>query len=156
MGSFYVSLGPPQALTTGAGWRVLELTNQNYYSDTATYSLPMGTNQYHVAFRAIPGFVAPASRTLPLIAGRTAGVLAYYVYTNLSPQTISASVGAGGVFKMTCLGYAGLNYAIQESTNLVNWVPLITNQVPQDGLLRFLTTNPPAKSRAFYRARLVQ
>ena len=59
------------------------------------------------------------------------------------------------MFKITYLGYAGLKYAIQESTNLVNWVPLLTNQVPLDGLLRFLTTNPPAKPRAFYRASLI-
>jgi hypothetical protein len=64
-------------------------------------------------------------------------------------------LGAGGVLQLTYLGYAGKRYAMEESTNLFNWVPLATNPVPQDGLLHFNKTNSPAKGRAFYRARYV-
>ena len=70
-------------------------------------------------------------------------------------MAVSASVGANGAFSVTYQGYAGRSYAIEESTNLLAWAALLTNQIPPDGLLVFTTTNPPAKGRAFYRARLV-
>ena len=157
-GKFYVHLDPPQALAAAAaGWRVLELTNQTYYGNDAIYSLPLSNApaQYTLTFRAIPGYLAPANRALPLIAGQITGVMAYYVYTNLMPRAVSATAGANGVFKITYLGSAGKLYAIQESTNLINWVTLTTNQIPDDGLLHFITTNAPAKILAFYRASLI-
>jgi len=155
-GKFCVYMDPPQALAAGAGWRITEFTNLDYYSDAATYGLPIpsGTN-YHLAFRSIPGFAAPTNRPLVLVTNQTTNIQAYYVYTNLSPLATSVSVGASAVFNLTYLGYAGKRYAIEESTNLFNWVPLVTNQIPQDGLLRFAITNAPTKPRAFYRAHLI-
>jgi hypothetical protein len=157
VGKFCVYMDPPQALVAGAGWRVMELTNQNYYTDAATYGLPIpsGTNQYHLAFRAIPGFLTPTNSPLVLNSNQTQNIQAYYVYTNLSPLAVSASVGTNDVFNLTYLGYAGQRYAIEESTNLLTWLALATNQMPPDGLLRLAVTNAHAEGRAFYRARFV-
>jgi hypothetical protein len=155
MGSFNVYLGAPQALAAGAGWRVQQLTNQNYFSNNSVvYSLPASSN-YTLLFRGIPGFLAPTNRPLAITADQTTSVMAYYLYTNVSPWAASPVLGAGGVLQLTYLGYAGKRYAMEESTNLLNWVPLATNPVPPDGLLHFNKTNSPAKGRAFYRARYV-
>jgi hypothetical protein len=155
MGSFNVCLGPTQALAAGAGWRVQQLTNQNYFSNNSVvYSLPASSG-YTLSFRSIPGFLAPANRSLVIKADKTTSVMTYYLYTNVSPRAASPVLGAGGVFQLTYLAYAGKRYAIQESTNLLNWVPLVTNKVPQDGLLHFNKTNSSTKGRAFYRARYV-
>jgi hypothetical protein len=155
MGSFYVCLGSPQALAVGAGWRITQLTNQNYFSNNSVvYSLPASPN-YSLSFRNIPGFLAPTNRSLVIKADQTTSVMAYYLYTNVSPRAASPVLGAGGVLQLTYLGYAGKRYAIEESTNLLKWAPLVTNPVPPDGLLHFSKTNSSAKVRAFYRARLV-
>jgi hypothetical protein len=155
MGSFNVYLGPAQALATGAGWRVQQLTNQNYFSNNSVvYSLPASPN-YTLSFRNIPGFLAPTNRSLVVKADQTTSVMAYYLYTNVSPRAASPVLGAGGVLQLTYLGYAGKRYAIEESTNLLKWAPLVTNPVPPDGLLHFNKTNSSPKTRAFYRARLV-
>lgn len=158
IGRFYIALGPSQALIAGAGWRIVELTNPTYYSDTATYGLPIPDPgyRYTLAFRSIPGFRTPANRPLSLIDSGTTSVMANYVYTNLSPQVVSVSAGSNGIFKISYLGYAGKRYATEESTNLVNWMPLVTNEVPQNGFLRLATTNVLTKTHTFYRARLIQ
>ena len=154
IGSFYVFLGSPQALAAGAGWRVTQVTNQNYLSNSATYLLP-ASSAYTLTFRGIPGFLAPTNRSLVIAADQTTSVLAYYLYTNLSPRAESPVFSTNKTLPLTFLAYAGKRYAIEESTNLSNWKPLITNLVPQDGLLHLTITNSPAKKRAFYRARLV-
>jgi len=157
LGAFYVALGPPQALAAGGGWQVSELGETGYRSDGALYALPILPlpARYHLAFRPIPGFAAPTNRVLPLIDSATASVLAYYVYTNLSPRVERAAAASNGVFGITYLGRAGRRYAIEQSADLADWTPLRTNQIPQDGLLRFSATNAPAQQRAFFRARLV-
>jgi len=78
------------------------------------------------------------------------------LYTNLSPLAISAFIRPDGSFNITYEGCASNSYAIEESTNLFNWTPLLTNEIPENGMLYFSVSNAPAKGRAFYRARLVQ
>jgi hypothetical protein len=131
------------------------LTNQNYFSNNSVvYSLPASPN-YTLSFRSAPGFVAPANRSLVVKTNNTTSVMAYYIYTNLSPRVEKPVQVTNGVFQLSYLAYAGKRYAVEESTNLLKWVSLVTNPVPQDGLLHFNKTNSSAKSRAFYRARLV-
>jgi hypothetical protein len=150
-----VCLGPPQALAAGAGWRIEQDTNNPpfYCSDnSAIWLLPTHSN-WTLSFREVSGFLAPTNRPLVITADQTTSVMDYYLYTNLSPRADSPVIDTDGVFQLTFLAYAGRRYALEESTNLVNWVPLVTNQVPQDGLLHFAKTNSSANERAFYRAR---
>jgi hypothetical protein len=156
IGSFYVYLGPPHALAAGAGWRIQQLTNENYFSDNAAvYALPASSN-WTLSFREISGFLAPTNRSLVITADQTTSVMTYYLYTNVSPRAESLVLSPDGAVHLTFLAYAGNRYAVEESTNLLNWVPLATNRVPQDGLLHFSKTNSSAKAHAFYRARLIQ
>jgi hypothetical protein len=160
IGRFSVYLDPPQAVAAGAGWRIKEATNMNYLSAIATYGLITSNfyPTYHIEFRPVPGFTTPATQAMALsyyYTNHTTNIQAYYIYTNLSPQAQNLTLGTNGLCSITYLGNAGSRYAVEESTNLFNWKALITNQVPLDGLLRFSTTNSPAKSRAFYRAHQV-
>ncbi len=155
VGAFYVYLGPPQAVAAGAGWRLQQMTNQTYLSDSSgVYALPASPNW--LSFHEIPGFVAPTNRSLVISADRTRSVMAYYVYTNASPRAENPVIGTNGILHLTFLATAGKRYALEQSTNLFDWVALVTNQVPQDGLLRWNQTNASAEARSFYRARLVR
>lgn len=107
-------------------------------------------------------FIEPGVYVCTFYAGDNLGLLSSakqsmmtVINTNLSPLAVGATIGADGSFNVTYQGYAGRNYAFDESTNLINWLPLLTNQIQLDGLLRFSTTNPPARTKAFFRARLV-
>lgn len=157
IGNFVVYIDPPQAMAAGGAWRVVELNNQTYYNSNTTYGLPIpDSGNWTLGFRPVGGFIAPTNTTLHLISNGTTTIDACYVYSNLSPLAVSSTAGAKGVFNITYLGYAGKRYAIGESTNLFIWKSLMTNPIPQDGLLRFTTTNPPSKNHAFYRTLLIQ
>ena len=56
-----------------------------------------------------------------------------------------------GQFQLGFLGTPGQTYVLQASTNLINWIPLITNTAVTN---QFLLTDPGASnfSRRFYRA----
>jgi hypothetical protein len=72
--------------------------------------------------------------------------------TNYSPQAGVLAYNSGAI-KLSFTAPAGLKYAIDRSTNLTTWVPLLTNTVAANGTLQFsdvVSTNLP---RAFYRAR---
>ncbi len=60
---------------------------------------------------------------------------------------------ANGIYTFRFYGEPGTNYLVQASTNLVNWVPLATNQVSGLGYMEFTdisNTNFPSR---FYRVR---
>jgi hypothetical protein len=80
----------------------------------------------------------------------------YSVAFNTDRVTLTHSTHASkqSGLQLTFLSRAGNHYAIEEGTNLLQWVTLTTNQVPPDGFLRFSRTNSPA-ANAFYRTRLV-
>jgi len=50
----------------------------------------------------------------------------------------------------------GQRYVFEESTNLIEWEPLATNQVSPDGVLALTITNCAPRHGIFYRWRLVQ
>jgi hypothetical protein len=155
VGSFYVFVGP-QPLAADAGWRITQVTNEIYFSgDPVIYSLPASPN-YTLSFRDVPGYRAPTNRSLVITADQITSVMAYYTYTNVSPRAESPVINTNAAFQLTFLAQAGKHYAIEESTNLLNWMPLVTNQVPPSGLLHFTKTNSTAEASAFYRARLVR
>jgi uncharacterized repeat protein (TIGR01451 family) len=67
----------------------------------------------------------------------------------LGPVT---GVGTNGTFDIAVSGQPGLSYAIEASTNLVDWVAISTN-VPSGGRITFTDTNAAAIPERFYRAR---
>jgi hypothetical protein len=76
----------------------------------------------------------------------TTSVLA--TVTNFTPSLSPPTIAANGIFQFTCTGVAGSNYVLQTSTNLVNWISLLTNAVP----FTFTATNSRPSEKHFYRA----
>lgn len=71
------------------------------------------------------------------------------------PSLASLTVKSDGQVSFTLQGDAGHNYAIQASTNLLQWntVATLTNVT---GQVQFTTTNAPGSGNFFYRGMLVQ
>jgi uncharacterized repeat protein (TIGR01451 family) len=67
--------------------------------------------------------------------------------TNQVPPLLTPSLNAGsGALQLVVAGLSGQSGVIQESTNLVNWIPILTNTLPFTN--SFATTNFPV---LFYR-----
>jgi hypothetical protein len=72
--------------------------------------------------------------------------------TVLGPLTLQTPVpGAGGVFQLHVVGTTGSRYVIQASSNLMDWVPLATNDAPE-GWLDYTDTDATNAWLRFYRA----
>jgi uncharacterized repeat protein (TIGR03803 family) len=68
----------------------------------------------------------------------------------LNPLHLGAAAFIGGEFEFQLTGAAGASYAIQTSTNLLNWTPLITN-IASNGFFLLTDTNASNSNRRFYR-----
>ncbi|MCC6354797.1 MAG: hypothetical protein IT577_12980, partial [Verrucomicrobiae bacterium] len=131
IGKFYVSLGPSGALAAGAAWRIPEADNKWHSDPDPLYVIWIPHHgDWHLAFQQIEGFTAPPGQTLKLDDNDPITVPGTYTpifsYTNPVPQLVSMSLGAGGVFQFQSIARPGNRYAIEESTNLIHWVPLGT------------------------------
>ncbi len=71
-----------------------------------------------------------------------------------APVMSEVTVGAGGQFQATFIGAAGQVFAVESSTNLVNWTQLsrLTNTT---GTLNFSLPIPPGNPGQFFRTRLI-
>jgi hypothetical protein len=77
-----------------------------------------------------------------------------FVYTNtaqLAAQLAAPANPSNGQFQFSIAGVTGFNYAVQVSSNLVNWVSLQTNVVP----FGFTDTNMNLAPHRFYRSVIV-
>jgi hypothetical protein len=91
-----------------------------------------------------------------LFAQAPANATALTITSTARANFTSASL-SGSLLQMTLTAGPGQTYALERSTSLVKWTPLITNTVPSAGTLTF--TDSPATNNPktlFYRARLVQ
>ncbi len=70
------------------------------------------------------------------------------IYTNATPTLSVDAASTNGQFQLDVSGVAGLNYSVQASTNLVDWVPLTTNVSP----FSFMDTNAVLFPQRFYRS----
>jgi len=61
---------------------------------------------------------------------------------------------AGGALTLTVSGKPGVSYAVESSTNLVNWTSLTTNTVPLAGPPNFTTAVPVSGGQRWLRARI--
>jgi len=73
------------------------------------------------------------------------------VYSDATPVLSGALNPTNGQFQLNISGVTGLNYILQASTNLVDWVPLWTNTSP----FSFAETNMPAYPQRFYRSAFI-
>ena len=56
-----------------------------------------------------------------------------------------------GMFTLRFYGEPGTNYVVQASTNLVHWLPVVTNQISGLGYLEFTDTVSTNYPKRFYR-----
>ena len=75
--------------------------------------------------------------------------------SNSTDRIISLAILTGmdpdGRFHLLVTGQAGINLVLQASTNLLNWISLMTNNAP-NGVLDFTDPNAPNFKARFYRA----
>jgi hypothetical protein len=74
------------------------------------------------------------------------------VYSSAAPTMNTASFSGSTGFQFQVAGVPGFNYAVQASTNLVDWISLITNTSP----FSFTDTNTPGFQQRFYRSIYLQ
>jgi hypothetical protein len=79
------------------------------------------------------------------------GRLLLNFFTTATPPSLAARFSSNG-FTLQLQGVPGFGYVIEASTNLYDWVPLLTNTAP----FSFTDTNAAGYSRRFYRGRLSQ
>ena len=70
------------------------------------------------------------------------------VYATAAATLSGYSFSAANGFQFQVAGVPGFNYAVQESTNLIDWVSLFTNTSP----FTFVDTNAANSPQQFYRA----
>jgi hypothetical protein len=70
------------------------------------------------------------------------------VYSSAVSTLNGVSLDADNNMQFTVAGVPGLNYAVQASTNLIDWVPLVTNTSP----FIFTDTNTSGNPQQFYRS----
>jgi hypothetical protein len=148
-GYFHVILTPSNAVSAGAAWTILQVTNNIYFSDNAaTYALPAAT--YTLSFHSAPGFLTPPDRPLLVAANQTATL-----FVNYSNFSIIGSLPtfSNGLPQLAFAAAVGQKYALERSTNLIDWIPLVTNTAGNDGFVRFIDSNAATRN-AFYRVRL--
>lgn len=76
----------------------------------------------------------------------TSALASLIVYTNAA-ATLTPPILLTNGLQFSITGVTGLNYIVQSSTNLADWVSLATNQTP----FTFLDTNAPGFPQQFYR-----
>jgi hypothetical protein len=141
-----VLLGPAEARTAGAAWKIPGSMWHNGESNRVT----LYTNgTVSIQFTNIPGWEAPSTNA-PLILGTNTTVTA--IYTPFTPL-LSFVPGAG----LSITGTPGAKFALDFRTSLSSgdWVPLKTNALGP-GLNQWLPWPPTNGPAGFYRARWVQ
>ena len=69
----------------------------------------------------------------------------------LRPDSIGSVSQSGGTFQVQFTGADGYAYAVQTSSNLLDWTAVTTNY-PVNGSFNFVDTPPPGSPRRFYRS----
>ena len=73
------------------------------------------------------------------------------VGSSAPPQLSATVVNNNGTFQFTVTGQSGQKYIVQASTDLVNWVPVYTNQPPFVSPFSFTDSNASNYPDRFYR-----
>jgi uncharacterized repeat protein (TIGR01451 family) len=102
----------------------------------------------------ITNFAGVAAAVTDPVADNNA-VVSLTTVSAAPPSVFALAVPTNGGFRLALTGQPGLLYVIDGSTNLVDWVPLVTNK-PVGGQLIFNDTNTAANPIRFYRAREAQ
>ena len=69
----------------------------------------------------------------------------------LRPDSTSTVSQTGGTMQIQFTGADGFAYALQTSSNLLDWTAVSTNY-PVNGSFNFMDASPPGAPRRFYRS----
>jgi hypothetical protein len=155
VGSFQILLSPAAAIAAGGAWQITALSASTYYSNnSAVYELPAGN--YTVVFRAAAGYITPANATVNVVGGQAVTLnITYAAGGTPTVPGLAAPAIARGMLQLTITGTPNEMVAIERSTNLVNWTPVITNTIGAGGSVSFSDALATNRTRAFYRAQVV-
>ena len=149
-GNYQIVLGPALAVSNGAGFEILGV-NTNFTAGAAVR--PLLASNYTVVFAPAAGFVTPPSQSLTIVANQTAIITVNYAAIGAS---FSAATLAAGILNLTLTAAPGQQFALERSTNLVNWTALATNAANANGVVSFTDNTATNQTKAaFYRARFV-
>jgi hypothetical protein len=127
------------------------MANPIFY-DMPTNAIPGATNSSLTITNAQFASAGYYGVVVSNSAGSTFSDLAnMIVYTNATPA-LSGIVSANGQFQFTISGVTRLNYVVEGSTNLMDWVPLGTNTPP----FSFMDSNMDIYPQRYYRAVFIQ
>jgi hypothetical protein len=143
-GGIRVSLASPRAVAAGAQWRVDGGAFLN--SNTSATGLPTGAHV--VSFKALPGWDSPPNQTISV---GTVTTLTTAIYA-ATPPVITNLVLQGGSRQMALFGTPNFTYTIESATDLNNWTPVSTNNVPAAGVADIAIQADPAQPAGFLRA----
>jgi polygalacturonase len=114
-----------------------------------TNSVAQGTNTSLTVSNAQPADAGGYSVIVTNAAGNaTSSVAMLKVFTTAAATLVSPAASSNGQFSFGATGVTGFNYAVQASTNLVDWRGLLTNTAP----FTFTDANTPLFPSRFYRA----
>jgi hypothetical protein len=84
----------------------------------------------------------------------TCEILPSQLLSRLREDSLGSITSAAGQLQVQFSGYDHFGYAVQVSSNLVDWVAVSTNY-PSYGAFSFSIVAPPASSQQFYRTALL-
>jgi hypothetical protein len=147
--------------STGGGGNVFDFNNILQASGTETLSTNIsGTLSPGTSYGLGESTgVAVQSETYPVLQSGNAQCNYLMTFDPLpaGPNHILAGLLSGGDMRLTYVGIAGTNYALDRTFNLsppVNWLPQGTNPADSSGVLIFTNTPNPATNN-FWRIRSV-
>jgi hypothetical protein len=115
-----VNIGATAAVSSGS------VTNVAFYGNTTF----LGSSQA-APFNIMTGSLAAGAYALTAVATAAAisATSAVVNITVVTPASVSNSAPqiANGIFSYNYNASAGLTYVVQDSSNLVNWMPFVTN-----------------------------
>ncbi len=110
-GLLTVTLSPPGALTAGATWRMNGGLAQG---SGVTVSLPPGAN-YTISFDSVPGWIAPANRSVQIQRSQTTVVNGNYAPPAGQPVIAAIHPSFGALAGGTALTIEGVNFTTPAS-----------------------------------------
>ena len=144
----------PKAITLAASASDADGTVSNVTFFNGTSLLGTVTNGIANLYSLLWNNVTPASYSLSTVATDNSGATNLSTTVNILVQPLILQVSGSqtnGQFRLTFQGQNGQNYMLETSTNLVNWISVLTD-APMNGLLIFTDTNATDAER-FYRVR---
>lgn len=135
----------PAPDSTIAGYKIHYGTASHFYSSVVTVG---NTNQATIS-GLMPGMTYYFAATSYNQAGEESNLSNEASYTVPLPPTLTSMIHSAGTFGFTFSGNPGQMYVVEASTNLLNWIPVLTNMAP----FSFMDTNIASFKRRFYRTR---